>query len=153
MKKELKTLWLVIAVLAVLQIFGGSVYTAMTAAKERDYTYVDCTIVSVQSTQDGDTVQIQSVTVTYLNTEGNTVTAQLQDLPERFSVGETFRGRYENDPEKISAEKTDWFTPIFLIVLGAAYGLFDVAAWLLRKKMGLYALGDISNASFSQEEA
>lgn len=147
MKKELKTIWVVVAVLAVLQILGGSVYTAMTAAKERNYTYVDCTIVSVQSTQDDDSVQIQSVTVTYLDREGNTVTAQLQDLPERFAVGETIRGRYADDPQKISTEKTDWFTSVFLIVLGTAYGLFDVGAWLLRKKMGLYALEDVSEPS------
>lgn len=147
MKKELKTIWIVVAVLSVLQILGGIAYTAMTAAKERNFTYVDCTVVSVQSTQDDDTVHIQGVTVTYLDREGNTVTAQLQDIPERFAVGETLQGRYEDDPLKISTEKTDWFTPVFLIVLGTAYGLFDVAAWLLRKKMGLYALEDVSGPS------
>lgn len=146
MKKELKTIWVVVAVLAVLQILGGSVYTAMTATKERSFTYVDCTVVSVQSTQDEGTVQIQGVTVTYLDGKGNTVTAQLQDLPERFAVGESIRGRYDDDPLKISTEKTDWFTPVFLIVLGTAYGLFDVVAWLLRKKMGLYALEDVSES-------
>lgn len=152
MKKEMKTLWIVVAVLAVLQIIGGSVYTAMTAIRERDFTYVDCTIVSVQTTQEGDTVQVNGVTVTYTDAAGKTVTAEMLDFPERFSVGQTFRGRYENDPRKISAEKTDWFTPVFLIVLGAAYGLFDVAALLLRKKMGLYALADISENPSPEEE-
>lgn len=152
MKKELKTFWIVVAVLAVLQIIGGCAYTAMTAIKERNFTYVVCTVVSVQTTQDGDTVQVQEITVNYTDTTGNTVTAEMIDFPERFSVGETFQGRYENDPLKISAEKTDWFTPVFLIILGVAYGLFDVAALLLRKKMGLYALADISDQTSPQEE-
>lgn len=142
MKKELKTLWITVAVLAVLQIIGGSVYTTMTAVQEKKFTYVDCTVIAVQSTRNEDTVTIEGVTVSYRNGEGDTVIAQMTDYPSSFEIGSVFRGRYLNDPEAVSAQVTDWFTPVFLIVLGVGYGLIDVAALLLRKKMGLYALRD-----------
>lgn len=144
MKKELKTLWIVVAVLAVLQIVGGSVYTGWTAVKEKTHTYVDCTVMAVQSTTDGDSVTIDGITVSYVNGEGQTVVAQMADFPTSFAEGYTFRARYQDDPLTLSVQQTDWFTPVFLLILGLAYGLLDLLALLLRKKMGLYALVDIT---------
>lgn len=152
MKRELKTLWIVVAVLAVLQIVGGSIYTAITAVRERNYTYVDCTVVSVKTTPDGENFRVEGITVSYADSTGNTVTADMVDFPSSFSVGSTFRGRYEQDPKAVSAEHTDWFTPVFLIVLGAVYALADIGALLLRKKMGLYALNEITDEEEPQTE-
>lgn len=144
MKKELKTLWIVVAVLAVLQIVGGCIYTGWTAVKEKTYTYVDCTVMAVQSTINGDSVTIDGITVSYVNEQGQTVMAQMADFPTSFAEGETFRARYQDDPLTLSVRQTDWFTPVFLLILGLAYALFDLGALLLRKKMGLYALVDIT---------
>lgn len=140
MKKELKTVWIVVAVLAILQIIGGSIYTLHTAEQEKRYTYVACTIEEIRTKQDGDSLIVEGITVSYRADDGSTVTAQMVDFPPRFSEGDTLQGRYVDDPLKISAQQTDWFTPVFLIVLGVAYAAFDVAALLLRKKLGLYAL-------------
>lgn len=152
MKKELKTLWIAVVVLAVLQLIGGAVYTAATAANEKNFTYVDCTVLSVQSQEEEDGLIITGITVSYVDDGGNTVVAEMADFPASFSVGSVFEGRYSDDPQLISAETTDWFTPVFLIVLGAAYGLFALITWLLRKKMGLYAMEDISEDPISDEE-
>lgn len=151
MKKELKTLWIVVAVLAVLQIVGGCIYTGWTVAKDRTYTYVDCTVVSVQSTKKDDIVTIDAVIVSYVNEQGQTVLAQMADFPASFAESSTFRGRYLDDPLTLSAQQTDWFTPVFLLILGLAYALFDLGALLLRKKMGLYALEDISEDEQQEE--
>lgn len=152
MKKDLRTVWIVVMVLAVLQIAGGSYFTLRTALYEKNYTYVDCTVVSVQSTQEEDSLLVQGITVSYVNEAGETVLAQMEDFPSSFSVGSTFRARYEQDPYSISAQETDWFTPVFLLVLGAGYGLFGLAALLLRKKMGLYAMEDVSDDRSDPEE-
>lgn len=140
MKKEFKIIFITVAVLSVLQLIGGTVYTAWTASQDELYTYVDCTVVSVQSVTEGDTLKIEGITVSYVNENGEVVTAQMEDFPSSFSIGEVFSGRYLDDPLSISAKKTDWFTPVFLIILGAAYAIFDLIAFLLRKKMGLYAM-------------
>lgn len=152
MKKDLRTVWIVVMVLAVLQIAGGSYFTLRTALYEKNYTYVDCTVVSVQSIQEEDSLQVQGITVSYVNEAGETVLAQMEDFPSTFSVGSTFRGRYEQDPYRLSAQETDWFTPVFLVVLGLVYGLGGLGALLLRKKMGLYAMEDISKGSPIPEE-
>lgn len=143
MRREFKTLWIAVAVLAVLQLIGGTIYTAATAARERDFTYVECTIVDVKTTEQEDTVTIEEITVSYTDADGNTVTAKMADFPASFSVGSTFEGRYTDDPHKISAQTTDWFTPVFLLILGGAYAIGDIVAFALRKKMGLYAMVDI----------
>lgn len=147
MKRDLKVLWITVAVLAVLQLVGGAVYTAWTAKCEKQYTYVDCTVISVQSSEDGDALRIEGITVSYTDGEGRTVIAEMEDFPSSFSVGSTFRGRYSNDPLSISAKQTDWFTPTFLIFLGALYALFDILALILRKRMGLYAMESPSETS------
>ncbi len=152
MKKELKTLWIAVVVLAVLQLIGGTIYTAATAANEKNFTYVDCTVLSVQSKQEEDTLIVTGITVSYTDDAGNAVVAEMADFPASFSVGSVFEGRYSDDPLLISAETTDWFTPVFLIVLGAAYGLFALITWSLRKKMGLYAMEDISEEPIFDEE-
>lgn len=152
MKKELKTIWIAVAVLALAQIIGGCIFTARTAAAEHSYTYVDCTVVSVRSTQEGDTVTVTGITVSYPDQEGKTVEAQMADFPTKFSVGSKFRGRYQQDPQIVSAQQTDWFTPVFLIVLGVAYALGDLAVLLLRKKMGLYALEETRREEPEDEE-
>lgn len=145
MKREFKTLWIAVAVLAVLQLIGGTIYTAATAARERDYTYVECTVVDVRKTEQEDTLTIEEITVSYTDADGNTVTAKMADFPASFSVGSTFEGRYTDDPYLISAEDTDWFTPVFLLILGGAYAIGDIVALLLRKRVGLYAMEDIQD--------
>lgn len=145
MKREFKTLWIAVAVLAVLQLIGGTIYTAATAARERDFTYVKCTVVDVRVTEQEDTVTIEAITVTYTDADGNTVTAQMADFPASFSVGSTFEGRYTDDPHRISAEDTDWFTPVFLLILGGVYAIGDIVAFALRKKLGLYAMVDVKD--------
>ncbi len=142
MKKEFRTLWIAVAVLAVLQLVGGGVYTAWTAHCEKQYTYVTCTVISVSSSkQEGDdAVTIDGITVSYVNEQGETVVAEMEDFPSSFAVGESFSGRYSDDPTRISAKQTDWFTPVFLIVLGMGYALFDILTFIFRKKMGLYAM-------------
>lgn len=153
MKKELKVLCITVAVLAVLQLIGGIFYTAMTAREEKKYTYVECTITSVQSKEEDDTVTIEGITVSYIGNDGQTVIAQMVDFPSSFSVGETFTGRFKDDPLLISAEQTDWFTPVFLIILGAAYALIDITLFLLRKKMGLYAMESVADDYIYEDES
>lgn len=158
MKKELKVICITVAVLAVLQLVGGIFYTAMTAKEEKSYTYVECTIVWVQRKEDDDTtgddtVAIEGITVSYIGDDGQTVVAQMADFPSSFSVGETFTGRFRDDPLLISAEHTDWFTPVFLIVLGAAYAVIDIILFLLRKKMGLYAMESVADDYIYEDES
>lgn len=142
MKKELKTLWITVVVLAVLQLIGGIAYTAWTAQCERRYTYVDCTVVSVSTSQGEEegALIVEGITVSYVADGGGTVIAEMEDFPSSFAVGESFRGRYSDDPSLISAKTTDWFTPVFLIILGAMYALAAAVMFILRKKMGLYAM-------------
>ncbi len=142
MKKSLVTLFVVVAVLAVLLIAGGIAYTVLTAEKESAYTYVEATVKEVETEPSDDAVTIKKVTVTYTGADGEEVTAVMEDFPEKFSVGSTFTARYSVDPLTLSAEKTDWFTPIFMLVLGVAYALGDAIAFFNRKKFGLYALSD-----------
>ncbi len=153
MKKELKVICITVAVLAVLQLVGGIFYTAMTAKEEKSYTYVECTILSVQSKKEDDTVIIEGITVSYLGSYGQTVVAQMADFPSSFAEGETFTGRFRDDPLLISAEHTDWFTPVFLIVLGAAYAVIDITLFLLRKKMGLYAMESVADDYIYEDES
>lgn len=152
MKKELKILWITVAVLAVLQLIGGTIYTVWTAKEEQKYTYVECTIVSVQSKKEEDTVIIEGITVSYLGDDGTTVIAEMADFPSSFSVGTVFTGRFKNDPLKISAEDTDWFTPVFLIVLGGMYAIIDIALLLFRKKMGLYAMESVADDHIYEDD-
>lgn len=145
MKREFKIIWLCVAILAVLQLVGGIVYTSYTAKLEREFTYVECTVAEVQTKKDEDSEDenaliIEKIIVTYKNSAGETVDAEMTDYPQSFAIGSTFTGRYTDDPHKISAEHTDWFTPVFLIVLGALYAIADIAALLFRKHTGLYAM-------------
>lgn len=142
MKKELKTLWIAVVVLAVLQLIGGIAYTSWTAHCERQYTYVDCTVVSVSTSQGEEegALTVEGITVSYVASGGETVIAEMEDFPSSFAIGESFRGRYSDDPTLISAKTTDWFTPVFLIILGAMYALAAAVMFILRKKMGLYAM-------------
>lgn len=145
MKREFKTLWIAVAVLAVLQLIGGTIYTAATAARERTYTYVECTVIDVRVTEQEEGVTVEAITVSYTDANGNAVIAEMIDFPSKFSLGSTFEGRYTDDPHKISAQTTDWFTPVFLLILGGAYAIGDIVAFALRKKMGLYAMVDIQD--------
>lgn len=144
MKKEIKIIFTVVAVLAVLQIAGGIVYTAYTCKKEKTYTYVDCTVLSVETekSEDDDKVIVKGVTVSYLSGDGQTVVAKMKDLPSSFKEGSVFKARYSDDPCLVSVETTDWFTPICLLVLGISYAAGDLIFLLVRKKLGLYAFKD-----------
>lgn len=153
MKKELKAVFITVAILAVLQLVGGTIYTAITAAREKEYTYVSCVVVSVetetatsgeedQTDSEGVSVTIKSVTVEYENESGEKVTAHLADFPQSFSVGTTLSARYKDDPLNLSTAKTDWFTPVFLLVLGGLYLLTVICMLLFQKRAGLYAIRD-----------
>lgn len=139
--KQLKIIWIIVVVLAVLQIVGGCVYTAWTVKDEQRYTYVDCVIDGIDSVQDGDNYKIESVTVSYFM-DGASVSAILVDYPAKIELGATLSGRYAENPTEVSCKTTDWFTPIFLICLGVAYAIGAAVAFVLRKKMGLYAIVD-----------
>lgn len=145
MKKEFKAIWWTVAVLAVLQLVGGIIYTSYTAKLEREFTYVECTVTDVQTKKDEDSEDknaliIERIVVTYKNSAGETVDAEMTDYPQSFAIGTTFTARYTNDPHSLSAEHTDWFTPIFLIVLGAVYAITAAALLIFRKHTGLYAM-------------
>lgn len=145
MKKEFKTIWWTITVLAVLQLVGGIIYTSYTAKLEREFTYVECTVTDVQTKKDEDSEDenafiIEKVVVTYKNSAGEMVDAEMAYYPQSFAVGTTFTARYTDDPHTLSAEHTDWFTPIFLIVLGAVYAITAAALLIFRKHTGLYAM-------------
>ncbi len=141
MKKQYKTLLIIIAVLAVLQIVGGIVYTSIVGAQEKEYTYVTCTVVKVETEQQEDeSYLVTGITVTYENDKGETITATMQDFPSSFAEGKSFEARYKDNPLSLSAEKTDWFTPVFLLCLGVCYAIGAIVMYAMRKKMGLYAL-------------
>lgn len=145
MKKEIKIIFTVVAVLAVLQIAGGIFYTAYTYKKEKSYTYVDCTVLSVEtekSEDSDDTLIVKGVTVSYVNKDGQTAVAKMKDFPSGFKEGSVFKARYSDDPCLLSVETTDWFTPICLLVLGISYAAGDLIFLLVRKKLGLYAFKD-----------
>lgn len=139
--KQLKTIWIIIVVLAVLQIIGGSVYTAWTVDNERRYTYVDCVIVDITAVADGDSYTVEAVLVEY-EADGKTVSAKLVDYPSKMEIGTTVHGRYDQSVQEISCKTTDWFTPIFLLCLGVAYAIGAALAFVFRKKMGLYVIVD-----------
>ncbi len=148
MKRQVKSFIIVIAVIAVLQIAGGTVYAIHTARNDKQYTYVDCTVVSVDFEEKEDNQgTINGITVSYVNSEGQTVVAKMADYPYKFSVGTVFRARYTDNPELLSAQSADWFTPVLMIVLGVAYAIGDVVLWVIRKKTGLYALGTIDDSA------
>lgn len=153
MRKELKTLWIAVAVLAVLQILGGIAYTAYTASEDSRYTYVDCTVISV-NTHDGEdgALIVDGIIVSYVDENGNTVIAEMEDFPSSFSEGSLIGGRFSDDPKKISTARTDWFTPVFLIILGLFYALIDAVALIFRKKAGLYALVDATDETSADVE-
>lgn len=147
MKRDFKILCTAVAVLAVLQIVCGAAYTVYTVKEDSSYTYVECTVLEVKTSQEDEAVKVEEITVSYMNEEGRSVVARMADFPERFSVGSVFTGRYRDDPMSISAQKTDFFTPVFLIVLGAAYAIADTVFLLMRKKMGFYAMEDVREES------
>lgn len=152
MKKGLVTLFILVAVLAVAQITGGIVYTVLTAENEARYTYVEATVKDVETEKgEDDSVTVKSITVTYIGADGE-VEATMKDFPSKFSIGTTFTARYDEDPTLLSTESTDWFTPIFLIILGVLYALGDAIALLNRKNIGLYALSDDGKETSAEED-
>lgn len=155
MRKQYKTLLIILVVLAVLQIIGGIVYTTLTGINEKKYTYVTCTVTDVQTEQNEDeTFTVIGIEVSYRGEDGQTVYAQMQDFPSSFQVGESFEARYVDDPLSLSQEKTDWFTPVFLLVLGIEYAIGAIVMFAMRKKMGLYALqaDDNENAPIDEDD-
>lgn len=152
MKKGLVTLFILVAVLAVAQITGGIVYTVMTAKQEARYTYVEATVKEVEIVSgENDSVTVNSITVTYIGADGERE-AKMKNFPSKFSVGTTFTARYDDDPTLLSIESTDWFTPIFLIVLGLLYALGDIIALVNKKNIGLYALSDDGKQSIPEDD-
>lgn len=151
MKKQIKALFIVLIVLSVLQIVGGIVYLCLTAVDDKRYTDVVCTISEVKTSvsesdeEEDESVTVESIVVTYVNENGETVEATLESFPSSFSVGTKLDGRYKDDPHSITLEKTSWFLPSFILVLGVAYAIGTVVFYLSRKRMGLYALESVSD--------
>lgn len=161
MRKDLLTIFIVVAVLAVCQIVGGVVYTVYTARKDASFDYYDCTIVEIETekvetdTEDGEEqFTIKSVKVQYTLSDGTEVEAYATQYPSSLAVGTEFVGRVSRDSNSldVSAETTDWFTPIFMIALGVVYAIIDLLFFIFRKKTGLYALKDVSNEYVEIEE-
>lgn len=155
MKKRFKTLFIVLIVISVLQTVGGIVYLSFTAAKDKSYVEVACTIteVSVVENADGEEgVTIESIKVEYVNADGERVEAVLEDYPSNFSVGTTLNGRYKDDPHSITLTRTNWFLPSIVLVIGVAYAVGAVALYASRKNMGLYALSDVTDDTDESEE-
>lgn len=149
MKKQLKTIFIILIVLAVLQIVGGVVYLSFTAVEDASYTTVECTIHSVVFTktekqeEQEEQGTIDKVIVTYQNAQGETIQAELSDYPASFSIGSVFEGRYKSEePTKITMEETDWFTPSFMLCVGVLYAIGATLLFVFRKKLGMYALDD-----------
>ncbi len=154
MKGQLKTILIVIAVLAVFQIAVGSVFLASTVKQERTYTYVTATITDVQTEkgEEENFYTITSIVVTYQNDNGQMTTATLTDYPSSFEIGTVVQCRYTDNPLSLSTQTTDWFTPIFTICLGAVYAISGVILFAFRKKFGLYALQDTENGNFDIQD-
>lgn len=158
MKRQLKTILIVLIVVAVLQIVGGIVYLSLTAVDEKRYTSVECTITEViskvQENEDGEeeTLKIESIIVTYQNANGESVTAELADYPSSFEIGTVLEGRYKDDPSVITLGDTDWFTPALVLVVGVAYGIGAVVMYATRKKTGMYALDNQPAENIPDEE-
>lgn len=167
MKKRIKALFVLLVVLAVLQTVGGIVYLSFTAAEDKRYTDVECTITEVKTTvvepeepaedggeSEGESVTIDAIIVTYLNANGEIVEATLADYPSTFQVGTVLNGRYKDNPASITLEQTDWFTPSLLLAMGVAYGIGTIVLFAMRKRMGWYALdeGEKDNAPEQEEE-
>ncbi len=153
MRKDFLTIFIAIAILAVLQIVGGTIYTITTAVVESKYTYYDCTIVEIETEKvESDTdseieqYKIKNVKVSYTLADGTEIIANASYYPTPLAVGDVFVGRVSSDStsDSVSSETTDWFTPIFMIVLGVVYALIDLLFFVFRKKTGLYALKDVS---------
>lgn len=154
MKKQIKALFIVLIVLSVLQIVGGIVYLSFTAVNDKLYTEVVCTISEVNTitNEEDESVTVESVIVTYVNGNGESVEATLESFPSSFSVGTKLDGRYKDDPHSISLEKTNWFLPSFMLALGIAYAIGAVVFYVSRKRMGLYALENVSDEYPDQAE-
>lgn len=163
MKKRIKALFVLLVVLAVLQTVGGIVYLSFTAAEDKLYTDVVCTITEVKTTvvepeedgeeSEGETVTIDSITVTYQNENGEEVVATLADYPSSFQgVGTVLNGRYKDNPTSITLVQTDWFTPSFVLVMGIAYAVGTTVLFAMRKRMGWYALDDSEKDNAPEQE-
>lgn len=157
MKRHLKTLLVVIAVLAVFQIVVGALLLSWTVKTEHSYTYVSATITEIQTekqqNEDGDEYYtVKSVSVTYTNDSGESVTATLADFPYSFELGTVVKCRYTDNPLSLSTQTTDWFTPIFTVSLGAIYAIGGTLLFVFRKNFGLYALEDTEKGDFEEED-
>lgn len=158
MKKRFKTLFIVLIVISVLQTVGGIVYLSFTAANDKSYTEVVCTITEVDSvpTDEEDESQnftIESIKVEYVNADGEVVEGVLKDFPsDKFGVGTVLNGRYKDDPHSITLTRTNWFLPSLVLVIGVAYAIGAVVLYASRKNMGLYALSDMTDGTDESEE-
>lgn len=149
MKSQLKTILIVIAVLAIFQIVVGAVFLHFTVKTERTFTYVTAQITDVQTEkgEEENSYKITSIVVTYTNNNGETVIATLSDYPSTFEIGTTVQCRYTTNPYSLSTQTTDWFIPIFTVCLGVVYAIGGIVLFAFRKKFGLYALQDTENGN------
>ncbi len=157
MKRRLRTLLVIIAVLAVFQIVAGALLLSWTVTTEKSYTYVTATITEIQTekqqNEDGDEYYtVKSISVAYTNNSGESVVATLADFPYSFELGTVLECRYTDNPLSLSTQTTDWFTPVFTIVLGVVYAIGGTLLFVFRKNFGLYALEDTEKGDFEEEE-
>jgi len=131
-------------VLAAILVVGGVVYVSLTAADAARYQSVTATVVQVQTEKkDENSVVIKAVTVRYETPQGATQSDLSGQFPDKLQEGGDLSVRYKkSDTSFVTAERIDWGTPIFLLVIGVLYTVGSVVFVHLRKKAGDYALYD-----------
>ncbi len=131
-------------VLAAILVVGGVVYVSLTAADAARYKNVTATVVQVKSeNKDENSVVIKAVTVQYETPQGTVQNDLLGQLPDKLQEGGNLSVRYKkSDASFVTAERIDWGTPIFLLVIGVLYTVGSGVFVYLRKKAGDYALYD-----------
>lgn len=154
MTKRFK-LWLTACfALAAALLAGGIVYTSLTAAENSRYVYTQAEITEINSVENADgTYDITGVTIRY-ETEKGTVGVLLEKgLPAELKTGAEISVRYlKTDPAKPSTQRTDWFSPAFLIALGVMYSAIGAAMLLVRKRAGHYAMTNPAPAPADEDE-
>lgn len=131
-------------VLAAILVVGGVVYVSLTAVDAARYQSVMATVVQVKTEKkDENSVVVKSVTVQYETPQGTVRDDLSGQLPDKLQEGGTLSVRYKkSDTSFVTAERIDWGTPIFLLVIGVLYAVGSIVFVHLRKKAGDYALYD-----------
>lgn len=157
MKNRNTKLVIFLFVLAAILVVGGVVYVSLTAADAAQYQNVTATVVRVQTEKkDENSVIVTAVTVQYETLHGAVQSDLSGQLPDKLQEGGSLSVRYKkNDTFFVTAERIDWGTPIFLLVIGVLYTVGSGVFVHLRKKAGDYALydGSVEGDGVFEEES